>query len=167
MRTFRTVKSKVESSRLELHGPMYKSAPRWACARQGRRTYSRVKYESAAPELGRPRRLGKTGVTDVQSKITPKDQQPSYPRPGCPIIPNVKVTDRLPTSYTGLLSSAGRARTPGGLNTVLESYSEQPADGRIPLHGGLPHPDAFPFAQLSVKLKSGLTLTIDAVSKTW
>jgi len=46
---------------------------------------------------------------------------------------------------------------------VLESYSEQPADERIPLHGGLPHPDAFPISQLSVKLKSGASLTIDKV----
>ena len=44
---------------------------------------------------------------------------------------------------------------------MLESYSEQPVDDRIPLHGGLPHPDAFPFSELTIKMKSGPTLTID------
>ena len=60
-----------------------------------------------------------------------------------------------------LLSAAGKARNPGGLNTVLESYKDQPADQLLPLHGGLPHPDAFPLSGLSLRLKNGQTLHID------
>lgn len=59
-----------------------------------------------------------------------------------------------------LLSAAGKARNPGGLNTVLESYKAQPADQLLPLHGGLPHPDAFPLSGLALRLKSGQTLHI-------
>lgn len=60
-----------------------------------------------------------------------------------------------------LLSAAGRARNPGGLNTVLDSYKNQPADQLLPLHGGLPHPDAFPLSGLTFSLKSGQTLNIN------
>lgn len=59
-----------------------------------------------------------------------------------------------------LLSAAGKARNPGGLNTVLDSYKNQPADQLLPLHGGLPHPDAFPLSGLTLSLKSGQTLNI-------
>ena len=59
------------------------------------------------------------------------------------------------------LSTAGQARSPGGLNTVLEAYSEVPADQLLPLHGGLPHPDAFPISGLTVTLNSGHTLSIE------
>lgn len=62
-----------------------------------------------------------------------------------------------------LLSAAGKARNPGGLNTVLESYKAQPADHLLPLHGGLPHPDAFPLSGLSLRLKTGQTLKIDDI----
>ena len=58
------------------------------------------------------------------------------------------------------LSAAGQARNPGGLNTVLEAYSQAPADQLLPLHGGLPHPDAFPISGLTITLKSGHTLSI-------
>ena len=134
------------------------------CARAGpsRRAYkyNAVKSESAAPELDRRdtdiRKLDVGITSGVQKALERKSSRSNTP--------NVKVLDCLPiTSYTELLSSSGKARNPGGLNTVLESYSEQPADDRIPLHGGLPHPDAFPFSQLSVKLKSDATLTIDKV----
>ena len=60
-----------------------------------------------------------------------------------------------------LLSAAGKARNPGGLNTVLDSYKDQPADQLLPLHGGLPHPDAFPLLGISLRLKNGQTLLID------
>ncbi|DBB01726.1 TPA: hypothetical protein ACH3X1_000351 [Trebouxia sp. C0004] len=129
-----------------------------ALARPFRRAYHAVKSESAAPELDRKdtdtRKLDFGTTSGVQKALERKASRSNTA--------NVKVLDCLPlTSYTGLLSSAGKARNPGSLNTVLESYSEQPADDRIPLHGGLPHPDAFPIAQLSVKLKSGASLTID------
>ena len=131
-----------------------------ARARPSRWANKAVKSESAASELDRHdsdiRKLGVGTTSGVQKALERKLSRSNTP--------NVKVLDCLPiTSYTGLLSSSGKARSPGGLTTVLESYSEQPADGRIPLHGGLPHPDAFPFSQLSVKLKSGAALTIDKV----
>ena len=114
-------------------------------ARPRKRTHVAVRSEAAAQDLERPHSPIEFRAPPVRSRS-----------------PNLKITGTLPiTSYHGLLSSAGKARNPGGLNTVLESYSEQPADDRIPLHGGLPHPDAFPFTELTVKLKSGETLTID------
>ncbi len=132
------------------------------CARAGpaRRAYNAVKSEAAAPELNRRdtdiRKLDVVTTSGVQKALERKSSRSNTP--------NVKILDCLPvTNYTELLSSSGKARNPGGLTTVLESYSEQPADDRIPLHGGLPHPDAFPFSQLSVTLKSGATLTIDKV----
>ena len=127
-------------------------------ARLSRRAYNAVKSESAAPELDRhdsDRRKLDVGTTSGVHEALERKLSRSN-------TPNVKVLDCLPvTSYTGLLSPSGKARNPGGLTTVLESYSGQPADDRIPLHGGLPHPDAFPFSQLSVKLKSGASLNID------
>ncbi|DBA67017.1 hypothetical protein WJX79_010292 [Trebouxia sp. C0005] len=128
-------------------------------ARPSRWAYNAVKSESAAPELDRhdsKLKLGVGAASGVQKALECKLSRSNSP--------NVKVLDCLPvTSYTGLLSSSGKARNPGGLNTVLESYSGQPADDRIPLHGGLPHPDAFPISQLSVKLKCGASLSIDNV----
>lgn len=127
-------------------------------ARPSRWAYNAVKSESAAPELDRhdsKLKLGVGAASGVQKALECKLSRSNSP--------NVKVLDCLPvTSYTGLLSSSGKARNPGGLNTVLESYSGQP-DDRIPLHGGLPHPDAFPISQLSVKLKCGASLSIDNV----
>lgn len=117
-----------------------------------------VRSESAAPDMSTP----DTERRHAQPKIALPEPLAFRGNSTRPAGPNVKVLDCLPvTSHPGLLSSAGKARSPGGLNTVLENYSEQPADERIPLHAGLPHPDAFPFAQLSVKLKSGPTLTIE------
>ncbi len=128
-----------------------------ARARPFKRAYNAVKSESAELDRNDTDTRKDIGTTSgVQKALERKANRSNTP--------NVKVLDCLPiTSYTGLLSSAGKARNPGGLNTVLESYSEQPADARIPLHGGLPHPDAFPISQLSVKLKSGASLTIDKV----
>ncbi len=132
------------------------------CARAGpaRRAYTAVKSESAAPELDRRdtdiRKLDVSTTSGVQNALERKSSRLNTP--------NIKILDCLPsTNYTELLSSSGKARNPGGLNTVLDNYSQQPADDRIPLHGGLPHPDAFPFSQLSVQLKSNATLTIDQV----
>lgn len=125
------------------------SRKRWRCA---------VASESAAPELE-----GKSNVRDARSNIVPKPSKNSPPcsdRQGHHPLTKL-VNKKLPTIRKALLSSAGKARGPGGLDTVLESYNEQPEHDRIPLHGGLPHPSAFPFAQLTVKLTSGCTLTID------
>ena len=120
-----------------------------------------VASESAALELDGTR----SKVPDARSNIVPKASRRFPSRSDREDHSGTslhRVLKKLPvTHYSALLSSAGKARSPGGLNTVLESYNEQPEDDRIPLHGGLPHPSAFPFAQLTVKLTSGTILTID------
>ena len=123
---------------------------RWRC--------DAVSSESAAPELEGTR----SKTTDARSNIVPHGLRRFPSRSDREDQGLAAILRKLPaTNYSALLSSAGKARSPGGLNTVLESYSEQPEHDRIPLHGGLPHPSAFPFAQLTVKLTSGSTLTID------
>lgn len=131
-----------------------------SCA-QGRRHWrcSAVASESAAPELEGSR----SNVRESRSNIVPKPSgSPSArsDREGHKALTQI-LKKKLPVIRKALLSSAGKARSPGGLDTVLESYNEQPEHDRIPLHGGLPHPSAFPFAQLTVKLTSGCILTID------
>lgn len=131
---------------------------RCACARPVKRAYNAVKSASAGLERSAPDSNAQHSTSDTASR----GQEP-HAR-GCSHAHDAseKALDCPPiTSYAGLLSSAGKARNPGGLNTVVESYSRQPAHDRIPLHGGLPHPHAFPFAQLSVKLTTGPTLVID------
>ena len=126
------------------------SRKRWHC--------NTVSSESAAPELEGTR----SKATDARSNVVPNGLKRFPSRSDREDHGLAAILKRLPTTnYSALLSSAGKARSPGGLNTVLESYSEQPEHDRIPLHGGLPHPSAFPFAQLTVKLTSGSTLTID------
>lgn len=123
---------------------------RWRC--------DAVSSESAAPGLEGTR----SNVTDARSNIVPNGLRRFPSRSDREDQGLAAILKKLPTiNYSALLSSAGKARSPGGLNTVLESYNEQPECDRIPLHGGLPHPSAFPFAQLTVKLTSGSTLTID------
>ena len=127
------------------------SRKRWHC--------NSVSSDSAAPELEGTQ----SKPADARSNIVPHTGLRRFPsRSDGEHRGLAAILRKLPTTnYSALLSSAGKARSPGGLNTVLESYNEQPEHDRIPLHGGLPHPSAFPFAQLTVKLTSGSTLTID------
>ena len=130
-----------------------------------RRTNSRKRWrcdaassESVVPELEGTQ----SKATDARSNIVPHGLRRFPSRSNREDRGLAAILRKLPTTnYSALLSSAGKARSPGGLTTVLESYNEQPEHDRIPLHGGLPHPSAFPFAQLTVKLTSGSTLTID------
>ena len=124
---------------------------KWSC--------SAVASESETPKLDDT----ENNTQDVRSNIVPRSLSRFPSRSDDERRSNfAKVLKKLPVAkHSAWLSSAGKARSPGGLNTVLETYSEQPEDERIPLHGGLPHPSAFPFAQLTVKLTSGSTLTID------
>lgn len=139
-----------------LHATWKLHKRRCACARPVKRAYNAVK--SAGLERSAPDTEAQHPTLDTASRgQEPHARGCSHAHDACE-----KALDCSPiTSYAGLLSSAGKARNPGGLNTVVESYSRQPAHDRIPLHGGLPHPDAFPFAQLSVKLRTGPTLVID------
>ena len=123
----------------------------WSC--------SAVASESDSPQLD----ITENKTQAVRSNIVPRSLSRFPSRSDDERQSNfAKVLKKLPAAkHSAWLSSAGKARSPGGLNTVLETYSEQPEDDRIPLHGGLPHPSAFPFAQLTVKLTSGSTLTID------
>ena len=140
-------------SRKHLHVSLRAVQAKTPCPRPGRRAYRAVRSEVASQDLDDGRLYDNQPQNGHVESRAPLARSRSI---------NPRISGTLPiTSYHGLLSSKGKARNPGGLNTVLESYSEQPADDRIPLHGGLPHPDAFPFSELTVKLKSGTTLTID------
>lgn len=124
---------------------------KWRC--------SAAASESAAPELEGNR----SKIRESRSNIVPKPSGSPSARSDCEGHKTLSqiLNKKPPVIRKALLSSAGKARSPGGLDTVLESYSAQPEHDRIPLHGGLPHPSAFPFAQLTVKLTSGCILTID------
>ncbi|KAL6781009.1 hypothetical protein ACKKBG_A09385 [Auxenochlorella protothecoides x Auxenochlorella symbiontica] len=100
-----------------------------------------------------PHELGShdVGMEGLSSSLSAKVSFKALAPAACP-------TPRKTPDYESLYSQVGKACQPGILRTLVAEFSNVP--GVVSMAGGLPPPDVFPIAEMSVRLHDGTVVDV-------
>ncbi|KFM26587.1 Exosome component 10 [Auxenochlorella protothecoides] len=91
------------------------------------------------------------GMEGLSSSLSAKVSFKALAPAACP-------TPRKTPDYESLYSQVGKACQPGILRTLVAEFSNVP--GVVSMAGGLPPPDVFPIAEMSVRLHDGTVVDV-------